>query len=76
MHLECSREGTAVTVEQQEIRFPMANDDALESATGFGPTSTYLIDLDGTIAARWLDQIHDRASANAILEALDELAPP
>lgn len=52
----------------------MANDDSLETATAFSPTSTYLIDLDGTIAARWLDRIHDRATPEAILEALDALA--
>ena len=76
IHLECSPEGTAATAERENIRYPMANDHELTMATAFSPTSTYLIDLDGTIAARWLDRIHDRATAAAILTALDELAAP
>lgn len=74
IHLECSPEGTAKTVERQGIRYPMANDHELTMATAFSPTSTYLVDLDGTIAARWLDRIHDRATADSILEALDRIA--
>ncbi len=51
----------------------MANDHELEMATAFSPTSTYLVASDGRIAARWLDRIHDRATPEAILEALDRL---
>ena len=51
----------------------MANDEELRMATAFSPTSTYLIDLDGRIAARWLDRIHDRATPQAILEVLEAL---
>ncbi len=49
----------------------MANDHELTMATAFSPTSTYLIDLEGRVAARWLDRIHDRATPEAILEALE-----
>jgi peroxiredoxin len=52
----------------------MANDDRLTVATSYSPTSTYLIGLDGRIEARWLDQIHDRATPEAILEALGAMA--
>ena len=51
----------------------MANDHELSMATAFSPTTTYLVDRDGRIAARWLDRIHDRATAAAVLEALDGL---
>ncbi len=51
----------------------MANDHELTMATAFSPTSTYLVDLDGRIAFRWLDRIHDRATPEAILKALDAL---
>jgi len=52
----------------------MANDDRLTMATAFSPTSTYLIGLDGRIEARWLDRIHDRATPEAILMALEGAA--
>jgi hypothetical protein len=52
----------------------MANDDRLTMATAFSPTSTYLIGLDGRIEVRWLDRIHDRATPEAILVALEEAA--
>jgi peroxiredoxin len=58
-------------VEQEGIRYPMANDDRLSVASAYSPTSTYLIGLDGQVEARWLDQIHDRATPEKILQALD-----
>ena len=54
----------------------MANDDRLTVAASYSPTSTYLIGLDGGIEARWLDQIHDRATPEAILKALGATASP
>ncbi len=54
----------------------MANDERLSVATSYSPTSTYLIGLDGRIEARWLDQIHDRATPEAILKALGATAGP
>ena len=51
----------------------MANDEALEMALPYSPTTTYLIDTEGRIAARWLDRIHDRVTPERILDALAEL---
>jgi peroxiredoxin len=73
VHLECSVEGTRLVADRQGFRFPMANDEALEMALPYSPTTTYLIDEQGRIAARWLDRIHDRATPEKILIAIDEL---
>jgi len=73
VHLECSVEGTRWIAEQQGFRFPIANDEGLAMALPYSPTTTYLIDVDGRIAARWLDRIHDRATPEKILEALERI---
>ncbi|MBI5394475.1 MAG: redoxin domain-containing protein [Verrucomicrobia bacterium] len=75
IHVECSPAGTALTVRRQSIQFPMANDDRLQVVDKYSPTSTWLIDADGVIRARWLGHIHERVGAGAILEALARLTP-
>lgn len=73
VHVECSPPGTALTVQRNGIRFPMANDDRLNVVTHYSPTSTYVIGSDGVIRARWLDQIHKRVGAGDILAELRKL---
>lgn len=70
IHLECAPEGTRRAKRTAALKFHLANDDRLEVATAYSPTSTYLIGLDGRIKARWLDRIHDRVSGDAIIKAM------
>ncbi|MCI0538144.1 MAG: hypothetical protein L0Z50_23300 [Verrucomicrobiales bacterium] len=73
IHVECSEAGTLTTVKRHGIVFPMANDDRLQVVDEYSPTSTYLIDRQGIVRARWLDSIHDRVQPDKILEALARL---
>ena len=70
IHLECTPAGSEVAKKRAKLRFHLANDDRLEVATAYSPTSTYLVGLDGRIKARWLDQIHGRVGGEAIIEAM------
>jgi len=70
LHLECSPAGSETFKTDAKLKFHLANDDRLEVATAYSPTSTYLIGLDGMIKARWLGQIHERAGGKAIIEAM------
>jgi len=51
----------------------MANDENLQVVDKYSPTSTYLIDADGIVQARWLDRIHSRVGTESIIEALKRL---
>ena len=70
IHLECTPAGSEAARKKAGLRFHLANDDRLEVATAYSPTSTYLVGLDGRVKARWLDQIHDRVGGEAIIEAM------
>ena len=70
IHLECAPAGSKVAKEKAKLGFHLANDDGLEVATAYSPTSTYLVGLDGKIKARWLDQIHGRVGGEEIIEAM------
>lgn len=70
IHLECIPAGSEAAGKKADLRFHLANDDGLQVATAYSPTSTYLVGLDGRIKARWLDQVHDRVGGKAIIEAL------
>ncbi|MBU6401796.1 MAG: redoxin domain-containing protein [Verrucomicrobia bacterium] len=73
IHVECSEEGTQLSVKRNNLAFPMANDDRLQIVDRYSPTSTYLIDRHGIIRARWLNSIHNRIGPEAIIEALSKL---
>ncbi len=70
IHLECSPAGSEAAKKKANLSFHLANDDRLQVATAYSPTSTYLVGLDGRIKARWLGQIHDRVGGKAIIEAM------
>ncbi len=70
IHLECTPAGSEAAKKKSQLRFHLANDDRLEVATAYSPTSTYLVGLDGRIKARWLDQSHDRVGGKTIIEAM------
>ncbi len=70
IHLECVPKGSEIAREKGHLDFHLANDEHLEVATAYSPTSTYLVGLDGRIKARWLGQIHDRVGGEAIIEAM------
>ena len=60
IHLECTPAGSEVAKKRAKLRFHLANDDRLEVATAYSPTSTYLVGLDGRIsrkAGRRFDEI-------------------
>jgi len=70
IHLECVAAGSKSAKKQAKLGFHLANDERLEVATAYSPTSTYLVGLDGKIKARWLDQIHGRVGGDKIIEAM------
>jgi peroxiredoxin len=72
IHLECAPAGSEVAKRKAGLKFHVANDERLEVATAYSPTSTYLVGLDGTIKARWLDRIHERVSGDEIIEAMEK----
>ncbi len=74
IHVECSQLGTLETVQRQDLLFSMANDEHLQVVDKYSPTSTYLIDTDGIIRARWLDSIHHRVGPEEIIDALSGLS--
>ena len=76
IHVECSEAGTLTSVKRNKLDFPMANDDRLQVVDKYSPTSTYLIDRNGIIRARWFDSIHQRVGPEAISEALKKLREP
>ena len=59
--------------DKMNFGFPLANDDQLNVVDKYSVTSTYLIDSDGIIRARWLDRVHDRVDGVTVLKALKEL---
>jgi len=75
IHVEGSEGGTLTSVKRNKLVFPMANDDRLQVVDKYSPTSTYLIDRHGIIRARWFDSIHRRVEPEAIIGALEKLAP-
>ena len=70
IHLECAPTCSEAAKKKGHLEFHVANDERLEVATAYSPTSTYLVGLDGMIKARWLGQIHDRVSGKAIIDAM------
>ncbi len=70
IHLECVLAGSEIAKRKAHLDFHLANDERLQVATAYSPTSTYLVGLDGKIKARWLDRIHDRVAGETILEAM------
>ncbi len=70
IHLECIPAGSEAAKKKAALKFHLANDDRLQVATAYSPTSTYLVGLDGRIKARWLDQIHDRVGGEELIEAM------
>ena len=73
IHCEGSPKGTKILADKMHFGFPLANDDRLNVVDKYSVTSTYLIDSEGIIRARWLDQIHQRVDGDSVLEALKEL---
>ena len=73
IHVECPPEGTRILARKMNFDFPLANDDRLGIVDRYSVTSTYLIDTQGIIRARWLDEIHRRVDGPAILAAVKEL---
>ena len=73
IHVECNEAGTRQSVTRNRLEFPLANDERLRVVTKFSPTSTYVIDRQGVIRARWLNAIHARVSAAEIVKALEQL---
>ena len=73
LHCEGSPKGTKILADKMNFGFPLANDDRLNVVDKYSVTSTYLIDSEGIIRARWLDRVHQRVDGATILEALKEL---
>jgi peroxiredoxin len=73
IHCEGSPTGTEILASKMDFGFPLANDDRLNVVDKYSVTSTYLIDKDGFIRARWLDRVHDRVDGATVLEALKRL---
>ena len=73
IHCEGSPKGTRMLADKMNFGFPLANDDQLNVVDKYSVTSTYLIDSDGIIRARWLDRVHDRVDGVTVLKALTEL---
>ncbi len=73
IHCEGSPKGTRELAERKKFGYPLANDDRLNVVDNYSVTSTYLIDSNGIIRARWLDRVYDRVDATTILKTLKEL---
>jgi peroxiredoxin len=73
IQVECSQVGALETVQRQNLLYPVASDEYLQVVDKFSPCSTYLIDGDGTIRARWLDSIHNRGGPETVIEAILKL---
>ena len=73
IHCEGSPKGTEILARKMNFGFPLANDDRLNVVDKYSVTSTYLIDSNGIIQARWLDRVHDRVDGVTVLKALKEL---
>jgi peroxiredoxin len=72
IHLECAAKGSKIAKEKSRLLFHVANDERLQVATTYSPTSTYLVGLDGKIKARWLGRVHDRVLGDELLEAMKQ----
>ncbi len=71
--MECPPKGTESLAKRRKFSFALANDDVLKVVGKYSVTSTYLIDKQGIIRARWLDRVHDRVKAETIIEAVKKL---
>ena len=76
IHVECPPEGTETLARKKNFSFALANDDVLNVVDKYSVTSTYLIDKNGIIRARWLDQVHKRVTAKTVLAAVKKLETP
>ncbi len=76
IHCECPPQGTRILAGKLKLGFPLANDDRLRVVGKYSVTSTYLIDRQGIIRARWLDSVHKRVDGATILKALQKLNEP
>lgn len=71
--MECPPKGTEILAKKKNFSFALANDDVLNVVSKYSVTSTYLIDKNGIIRARWLDRVHQRVAAKTILKAVSKL---
>ena len=70
IHCEGSDRGTKMFTDRKKFGFLLANDGPLQVVDRHSVTSTYLIDETGIIRAQWLDQVHQRVSAETGLQAV------
>ncbi|MBT3341533.1 MAG: redoxin domain-containing protein [Gemmatimonadetes bacterium] len=73
LHCEGSARGTRRLAQRMNLGYPLGNDDRLNVVGSYSVTSTYLIDAQGVVRARWFDRVHARVDGATILAALKEM---